>query len=144
MKTMLATASLVALMAVPAFAQTTTAPESTTTPPAAQQEMAPAPAQTTADSGQMSASDLLNKSVRNANNDSIGDINDIRIDSDGKIAAVIVGAGGFLGMGEKNVALPFEELSFQHDSDGNLVVMSKVTKESLQAAPEWKKPEDRM
>ena len=60
--------------------------------------------------GELSASDLLNKSVKNASNESVGDINDLRIDSSGKIAAVIVGVGGFLGLGEKDVALPFEQL----------------------------------
>lgn len=161
MKTFLTTASVIALMAGPAIAQETTVPKPTT-PPAAQQdpavphEMAPpaaqqepalpqemAPAETAAYTGELSVGDLLNKSVKNAANEAVGDINDVRIDSSGTIAAVIVGAGGFLGLGEKNVALPFEELSFVRDGDGGLVITANVTKESLQAAPEWKKPEDR-
>jgi sporulation protein YlmC with PRC-barrel domain len=93
--------------------------------------------------GQLSVNDLINKSVKNGANESVGDINDIRIDADGNIAAVIVGVGGFLGLGEKNVALPYDQLSFMRDSDGALVVTADVTKESLQAAPEWKAPEDR-
>lgn len=140
MKTFLTSASIIALMAVPALAQETAVPEPAT-PPAAQQEM---PADTAAVyAGQLSAADLLNESVKNASNENIGDINDIRIDSSGKIAAVIVGVGGFLGLGEKDVALPFEQLSFAQDADGGLLVTAKVTKESLQAAPEWKKPEVR-
>jgi len=140
MKTFLTTASLLALMAVPAIAQDTTMPK-TTTLPSEQQEMAPA--KTAAYAGQLSAADLLNKSVTNASNENVGDINDIRIDASGKIAAVIVGVGGFLGLGEKDVALPFDQLAFTRDADGGLVVTAKVSKESLQAAPEWKKPEDR-
>ncbi len=140
MKTFLTTASLVALMAVPAVAQDSTMPK-TTTMPAEQQEMAPV--KTAADAGNLSANDLLNQSVKNGAGEVVGDINDIRIDSNGKIAAVIVGVGGFLGLGEKDVALPFDQLSLTRDADGGLVVTAKVTKESLQAAPEWKKPEDR-
>jgi sporulation protein YlmC with PRC-barrel domain len=139
MKTILTTASLVALMAVPAFAQDSTM-QKTTTAPGAQQM---APAKTATYAGDLSAADLMNKSVTNASNEAVGDINDIRIDSSGKVAAVIVGVGGFLGMGEKDVALPFNQLSFTRDADGGLVITAKVTKESLQAAPEWKKPEDR-
>ncbi len=54
---------------------------------------------------------------------------------------MIVGVGGFLGMGEKNVALPYGQLTFARDADGALLVTTKETKESLQSAPEWKKPE---
>jgi hypothetical protein len=94
-------------------------------------------------SGQISATQLLNASIKNVANETVGDINDINFGGDGKIAAVIVGVGGFLGMGEKNVSLPFDQLTFSQDDKGNLVVTSTATKESLQAAPEWKKPEVR-
>jgi hypothetical protein len=142
MKTILTTASVIALMAGPALAQDTTMPNPNT--PAAQTEQNDmAPAQTAAYAGELSVNDLMNKSVRNANNEAVGDINDIRIGSDGNIAAVIVGVGGFLGLGEKNVAVPFEELSFTRDGDGALLVTANVTKESLQSAPQWKNPEDR-
>jgi hypothetical protein len=141
MKKLITTASLVALMAVPAFAQDTTAPAPSATPSQSETTTMEKPA--TAYKGQLSVNDLINKSVKNAANESVGDINDIRIDSDGNIAAVIVGVGGFLGLGEKNVALPYDQLSFMRDSDGSLVVTADVTKESLQAAPEWKAPEDR-
>jgi sporulation protein YlmC with PRC-barrel domain len=140
MKKILTTASLVALMAVPAIAQDTTVPK-TEAMPAENQELQMD--QTAAYSGQLSANDLLNKTVKNGSNESVGDINDVRIDRNGKIAAVIVGVGGFLGLGEKDVALPYDQLSFARDADGALVITANVTKESLQSAPEWKKPEDR-
>jgi len=140
MKTLFTTASLIALMAGTAMAQDTTMPK-TTTAPAAQEEMAPV--KTAAYAGELSASGLLNKSVKNASGEVVGDINDLRIDTSGKIAAVIVGVGGFLGLGEKDVALPFGQLAFTRDADGGLVISATVTKESLQSAPEWKKPEDR-
>lgn len=142
MRKLISTASLIALMTIPAFAQDT-APKQEAMP-SQQQEMTADPATKQASyAGQISASDLLNKSVKNASNENVGDINDIRIDTSGKIAAVIVGVGGFLGMGEKNVALPYDQLTFAKDADGALVVTADVTKESLQSLPEWKAPEDR-
>jgi hypothetical protein len=50
---------------------------------------------------------------------------------------VIVGVGGFLGMGEKDVALSFENLKFAKDNDNDLVVTTNVTKETLQATPAY-------
>jgi hypothetical protein len=107
MKTLFTVASLVALMAVPAIAQDATAPSQRTAPAiespsgVAPSDRSPAPGY----SGEVSVRELLNKSITNAANDTIGDINDVLIGADGKIAAVIVGVGGFLGMGEKSVAV---------------------------------------
>lgn len=56
------------------------------------------------------SSDLQDATVYGANNESIGDIADIVIDRTGKVVAVVVGVGGFLGVGEKDVAVPFEAL----------------------------------
>jgi hypothetical protein len=90
---------------------------------------------------EVAASDLLNQKVKNPANETVGDINDLSIGGDGKIAAVIIGVGGFLGMGEKNVQLPYEQLTFSRDANGYLVVTANISKESLQSAPEWKKPD---
>src|SRR3989304_2315146 len=97
MKNLFAAASLVALMAVPAIAQDTTMPKT----PAAQELKSDA---TIALDGEISANDLINKSVKNAANENVGDINDVRIDKSGKVAAVIVGVGGFLGLGGEGAA----------------------------------------
>lgn len=126
--------SLFALMAVPAVAQ-----DANTRMQAPAAQTAPAAAST----ADISASELLNESVKNAANETIGDINDILVANDGKVTAVIVGVGGFLGMGEKDVALPFEQLMFAKDANDDLIVSSSATKESLQTAPEYKKPKDR-
>ena len=148
MKTLLTAVSLAALMAVPAIAQDANAPATQNAPPVVEQPgMSPAAPNekmtNTAYSGQISASELLNESIVNAANESVGDVNDILLDSSGKVAAVIVGVGGFLGMGEKDVALTFDQLSFGSDKDNDLVVTTNATKESLQAAPEYKKADDR-
>jgi len=129
-------ASLVALMAMPAFAQDAPNPAS---PAAPAEKAAPAPAPSTgpapaaepvpsvnpdaaipdksADKGsasdklaglgsEVAASDLLNQKVKNPANETVGDINDLSIGGDGKVAAVIIGVGGFLGMGERTSRCP--------------------------------------
>ena len=50
--------------------------------------------------------------VISANNESIGDINDVIVDRNGQAIAAVVGVGGFLGIGEKDVAVPFKSLEF--------------------------------
>ena len=129
-------------LTVPAIAQDTTPAPPNKAPPAATQPDKSADAKMAA--GQISASKLLNESVLNQANESIGDINDVILDNSGKVASVIVGVGGFLGMGEKDVALSFDQLTFATDSDGDLTVTTNATKESLQAAPEYRNPDKRM
>lgn len=142
MRKLISTASMIALMTIPAIAEEAMPKQSAA--PAEQQNMATDQATTQAAyAGQLSAADLLGKSVKTSAGENVGDINDLRIDSNGKIVAVIVGVGGFLGLGEKNVALPFDQLAFAKDADGALDVKADVTKESLQTLPEWKKPENR-
>jgi len=62
--------------------------------------------------GQLMASDLIGTRVVSANNESIGDINDVILDRNGQVMAAVVGVGGFLGIGEKDVAVPFDALEF--------------------------------
>jgi sporulation protein YlmC with PRC-barrel domain len=61
---------------------------------------------------QMMASKLIGTTVVSANNESIGDVNDVILDRNGQVMAVVVGVGGFLGIGEKDVAVPFASLEF--------------------------------
>jgi hypothetical protein len=58
----------------------------------------------------MLGSDLRGTRVYAANNESIGDISDLLLDRQGRVVAAIVGVGGFLGIGQKDVAVPFEAL----------------------------------
>lgn len=66
------------------------------------------------ETNQMMASDLIGTRVVGANNESIGDINDVIMDRNGQIMAAVVGVGGFLGIGEKDVAVPFNALEFMN------------------------------
>src|SRR4026207_1970982 len=61
-------------------------------------------------SGALPISDYYNQSVYDTKDNKVGDVNDLLVDKDGKVSAVIIGVGGFLGAGEKNVAVPFNAL----------------------------------
>jgi hypothetical protein len=60
----------------------------------------------------MMASKLIGTTVISTNNESIGDVNDVIMDRQGKAMAVVIGVGGFLGIGEKDVAVAFDKLDF--------------------------------
>src|SRR5260221_5771428 len=88
-----------ALLASVAFAQTPTGPSDST-------KMAPAAASDTSSSfqGDWRASKVAGLNVYNENNESVGSINDLLMDKSGSIKAVVIGVGGFLGVGEHLVA----------------------------------------
>jgi sporulation protein YlmC with PRC-barrel domain len=90
--------------------------------------------------GDQRASDLLNARLTNAAGETVGDVNDLLLDKSGKITHVVVGVGGFLGIGERNVALKFEQVQISRDANNRIKASASVTKESLNAAPEWKDP----
>jgi sporulation protein YlmC with PRC-barrel domain len=96
-----------AMLASAAFAQT---PSATTTDSAG---MAPAASASSSSlQGNWRASKLAGLSVYNDKNESVGSINDLLTDKSGNIKAVVIGVGGFLGVGEHLVAVPFDKVKF--------------------------------
>jgi sporulation protein YlmC with PRC-barrel domain len=85
-------------------------------------------------SGALPISDYYNQSVYDNQDNKVGDVNDLLVDKDGKIGAAIVGDGGFLGAGEKNVAVPFNALKLTEKNGKRYLVMD-TTKEALNSAP---------
>ena len=104
------TAGLVgsALMASVAFGQTPTA----TTDRAG---TSTASASDSSFQGNWRASKLVGVNVYNDNNESLGSISDLLTDKGGNIKAVVIGVGGFLGVGEHLVAVPFEKIKFVNE-----------------------------
>ena len=85
-------------------------------PPPAPAPAAPATKTTPVQvSGQWRASKLIGLNVYNNNNEKIGDINEILVTSDGKISGVVIGAGGFLGMGEHDVLVKLDQIKFVNE-----------------------------
>ncbi len=85
------------------------------------------------------AGNMIGQSVVNADNDSIGHINDVVINENGEIAAVLIGVGGFLGIGEKEVAVRYEDLTFNRDEAQNVTVVTTLTSEILTSAPDYER-----
>jgi sporulation protein YlmC with PRC-barrel domain len=65
--------------------------------------------------GQWRASKLMGLDVYNDANEKLGDINELILDKDGKVSAVVIGVGGFLGMGEHDVAVTMDKLKFKEE-----------------------------
>ncbi|KQQ82097.1 PRC-barrel domain-containing protein [Aureimonas sp. Leaf324] len=79
-----------------------------------------------------------------ADADNIGNINDLVIAADGRVQAVVVGVGGFLGIGEKNVGVPFDNISMNADPSGEPRAVLAASKEQLTNAPAFQSNENRM
>jgi sporulation protein YlmC with PRC-barrel domain len=62
--------------------------------------------------GEWQASKFIHMNVYNGQNQKIGDIKELMLDKSGKIANVVIGVGGFLGMGEHDVAVSFDRLKW--------------------------------
>ncbi|CDG51935.1 PRC-barrel domain-containing protein [Vreelandella titanicae] len=73
----------------------------------------------------------------------IGTITDLVIGEDGQINAVVVGVGGFLGMGEKNVAIKWDSLELtKNEDDDDYVITVNASEDALEAAEEYNRNED--
>jgi sporulation protein YlmC with PRC-barrel domain len=134
----------------------------------------PAPAATVAadqpraHSGQWRASKLIGLDIYNDQNEKVGDVSEILLDQSGKVSGIVIGVGGFLGMGERNVMVEMSKLKFVNEpaksastsstqsttGTGNTpqrparstsekwypdhAILNGVTKESLKQMPEFK------
>ena len=85
------------------------------------------------------ASSLIGSTVYSSANENIGDINDVVLAKDGKVLAVIIGVGGFLGLGEKDVAVPMDRLQFVKDESNNVKFTISASKEELEQAAAFDK-----
>lgn len=111
------------------------------TPAQAADSGAPVAFVTDQSSGEHLARVLLGSDVQNSAGENVGDIRDLVFDSSGHISTVLLGVGGFLGMGEKNVGIPFSSLTYTADKNGTRVITVALTKEALKAAPAFKATE---
>lgn len=89
-------------------------------------------------SGSISVTDLMGLNIRNASNETIGEIKDVVMSADGKVQEVIVGVGGFLGMGERHVAIGWSQLRIGRGSDNVMAAQISATAEQLKAMPAYK------
>ncbi|MBR0776623.1 PRC-barrel domain-containing protein [Bradyrhizobium diazoefficiens] len=126
MKSFAAGVAGTALLATVAFAQNPTA-TTDKAPPAAS-----ATTTTTTASGEWRTSKMDGIKVYNDANENIGSINDLLMDKSGNVKIAVIGVGGFLGMGEHLVAVPYDKLKFVNEAvaytgAGSSGTMSKST-----------------
>lgn len=135
-RTLLTTTALTALLVGGAMAQNAT---TTATPaPGALN------AYTATDSDNL-ATEIIGKQVYSSSADDaehIGDINNLVVGDAGDVEAVVIGVGGFLGIGEKNVAVSMEDLEFVTAADNTERYVLATTKEALNSAPEFEWHDD--
>lgn len=110
MKSIAAGLAGTALLATVAFAQSPTA--TTDKAPTA----ATATTTTTSASGQWRASKMSGLKVYNDANENIGSINELLMDKNGDVKIAVIGVGGFLGLGEHLVAVPYDKLKFVNEA----------------------------
>ncbi|MBO9457201.1 PRC-barrel domain-containing protein [Paracoccus sp. R12_1] len=78
---------------------------------------------------------ITDATVTSPDGSSIGDINDLIVDGEnGQMIAAVVGVGGFLGIGEKQIALPWDQLTVNYDAQE---ISSDLSQEEADAAPEY-------
>jgi sporulation protein YlmC with PRC-barrel domain len=130
-----ASVAVAALLATPAFAQTTPSPTSpSTSRPTAPSGAATSRSTMPSDIKSMKVSDLVGKNVYTANDEKIGDIDDVVVSKTGsKEPMAVIGVGGFLGIGEKKAAVPLDQLQVQADK----IVGAGLTKDSLKQHAEF-------
>lgn len=114
------------------------------TEPQAQQPATPAPdanantAVTIDASKAMLVTRVIGSSVFSGD-ENVGDVNDLIFDDKGTIQAAVIGVGGFLGMGEKDVAVPLNQINAVRDENNAIKLTIMASREELEQAPAFDK-----
>jgi sporulation protein YlmC with PRC-barrel domain len=121
---------LFALLSAPALAQSPTP----ALPPSEAHDWAPVG---TSPAPSFTISNYYKQDVYDLSDNKLGTIDDVLIDNTGKITALMIGVGGFLGIGQKDVAAPFTRVLMGKKNDKWYLSLD-ATKEQLKAAPGYK------
>ncbi|WOJ91342.1 PRC-barrel domain-containing protein [Methylocapsa polymorpha] len=135
LKKLALSASVLAIAGGIAFAQTAPAPNSSS----GRSVAAPPSSLSTT---RWLASDIYKADVYDSSDHKIGDITDLVLDNDGNVTLAVIGVGGFLGVGQKDVAIPFKELKVSTRGGKDWLVVNQ-TKDDLMKAPSYDKKIDK-
>ncbi|TSE03905.1 PRC-barrel domain containing protein, partial [Mesorhizobium intechi] len=133
-RTLLATTALATLIATGALAQSTTTPA-----PASPSVQEPAAAAPVARAEGSIVTNIIGESVYNGTSDNaenIGKVTDVVFDKDGMAKSVVIGVGGFLGVGAKNVAFDYDKLQWA-EKNGDRWLVAQTSKDELKAHPDF-------
>ena len=136
MKRLAYTSILVALLASAATAQAQ-APQRQAAGPTAR-------ISTSIPASSMTVTHWYKQNVYDPSDNKIGEIMDVLVDRDGRVSALIIGVGGFLGMGEKDVAVPFNAVQVTSKDNNKWYLVMNSTKDALKAAKGFKYDRDVM
>jgi hypothetical protein len=89
--------------------------------------------------GQVRADKVIGAKVTNPADEKVGSVSDILLDEQGKVVGVILSVGGFLGIGDKHVAVNWQDIKLEDDGEKVVVNMSK---DQISKAPSFKTAED--
>ena len=114
--------------------------EATTTSPVTRTPITIGSGYTQVDTDQL-ATKIIGQPVYDGSDDkadNVGKISDLVLNGNGDVAAVVIGVGGFLGLGEKEVAVDFSALQVVVATDGTKRFVVKTSKDELTSAPDFK------
>jgi sporulation protein YlmC with PRC-barrel domain len=146
LKRLMVTTAATALVVGSAVAQAPAPDTPKVAPPPAKSESMPAPGAQSSQqfvtqqaSDQWLATKFKGTDVIGSNNEKIGDVTDILFDRNGKIMAYVIGVGGFLGIGQKDVALAPAAFQVDTVTDRDEIKLKlAMTRDQLKNAPEFK------
>lgn len=85
--------------------------------------------------GGLTADEIIGREVLNKNGEEVGEVESLVIQPEKGDVHAVISVGGFLGMGDRDVAIPLKELEF---GESSVILMSQQTKEQLEAMPEYR------
>lgn len=91
----------------------------------------------------VTVTDWYKQSVYDPKDNKIGEIKDVLVDhKDGRVTSVIIGVGGFLGAGEKDVAAPLSAIKVTNKNNNKWYLVMDTTKDALKSAPGFRYDKD--
>jgi len=111
------------------------APQTQTMPQRAPAEVPAAQALTTLPDNAATITHWYKQPVYDLSNSRIGEIDDVLVDREAKIVALVIGVGGFLGIGEKHVAVPYNAVRATTKDNNKWYLVMNSTKDALKSAP---------
>jgi sporulation protein YlmC with PRC-barrel domain len=93
-------------------------------------------------SNSVTVTDWYKQNVYDSKDNKIGEVMDVLLDKSGKVTSLIVGVGGFLGVDEKDVAVPFDAVQVTNKNNNKWYLVMNTTKSDLKSAPGFKYDRD--
>jgi sporulation protein YlmC with PRC-barrel domain len=90
----------------------------------------------------LTVTDWYKQDVYDPSNNKIGEVMDVLLDKPGRVTSLIIGVSGFLGAGEKDVAVPFEAVRVTNKNNKKFTLVMNTTEDDLKNAPGFKYDRD--